>query len=84
MDLLSKKTIIYMIMFCVSDRNCKNALKRERWKKKPVLQGHLYVKIGSEITYQDYSYQDYCVSSWKIGFIKLLLNFDDLIGNLTL
>lgn len=42
------------------------------------------MKIGSEITYQDYSYQDYCVSSWKIGFIKLLLNFDDLIGNLTL
>lgn len=50
----------------------------------PVLQGHLYMKTGSEIIYKDYNYYKYCVFSWKIGFIKLLFNSDDLIGNLTL
>jgi len=50
----------------------------------PVQQGHLYMKSGSEITYKDFSYQKYCVFSWKIAFIKQLFNSDDLIGNLTL
>lgn len=57
------------------------------WKEKekiPVMQGHLYMKTGSEMIYKDYNYYKYCVFSWKIWSFKLLFNFDDLIGNLTL
>lgn len=50
----------------------------------PGLQGHLYMKTGSEIIYKYYNYYKYCVFSWKIWFIKLLFNFYDLIGNLAL
>lgn len=68
-------------VLCLSKKLQTGAEKR---KKMPVLQGHLYMKTGSEIIYKDYNYYKYCVFSWKIWFIKLLFNSDDLIGNLTL